>query len=35
MDRECGRAARRCAFVRRTDFAPSPVAFDAAFARER
>ena len=34
MDREYG-ARDALAFVRRTDFAPSGVAFDAAFARER
>ena len=33
MDREYG-ARDALAFVRRTDFAPSGVAFDAAFARE-
>jgi hypothetical protein len=33
MDREYG-ARDALAFVRRTDFAPSDVAFDAAFARE-
>ena len=33
MDREWG-ARDALAFVRRTDFAPSSVAFDAAFARE-
>jgi hypothetical protein len=33
MDREWG-APDALAFVRRTDFAPSTVAFDAAFARE-
>ena len=33
MDREHG-ARDACAFMRRTDFAPSAVAFDAAFARE-
>ena len=31
MDREHG-AAESCAFLRRLDFAPSNVAFDAAFA---
>ena len=34
MDREWG-APDALAFVRRTDFAPSSVAFDAAFSRER
>ena len=34
MDREWG-AAEALGFVRRTDFAPSAVAFDAAFAKER
>ena len=34
MDREYG-AQDALAFVRRTDFAPSDVAFDAAFAKER
>ena len=34
MDREWG-ARDALAFVRRTDFAPSSVAFDAAFARDR
>jgi sugar phosphate isomerase/epimerase len=34
MDREWG-ARDALAFVRRIDFAPSPVAFDAAFARDR
>jgi sugar phosphate isomerase/epimerase len=34
MDREHG-AAEACAFVRRLDFAPSSVAFDAAFAAKR
>ena len=33
MDREHG-AAEACAFVRRLDFAPSAIAFDAAFASE-
>ena len=33
MDRDCG-APDALAFVRRTDFAPSAVAFDAAFAKE-
>jgi len=33
MDREHG-AAEAAAFVRRIDFKPSAVAFDAAFARE-
>ena len=33
MDREHG-AAESCAFVKRLDFAPSAVAFDAAFAKE-
>lgn len=33
MDREHG-AAEACAFVRKTDFKPSAVAFDAAFAKE-
>ena len=34
MDREHG-AREACSFLRRTDFPPSAVAFDAAFARER
>jgi len=34
MDREWG-AAEALGFVRRTDFSPSAVAFDAAFAKER
>jgi hypothetical protein len=34
MDREWG-ARDAAAFVRRIDFPPSEVAFDAAFARER
>jgi hypothetical protein len=33
MDREFG-ATEACAFVRRMDFAPSQVAFDAAFAED-
>jgi hypothetical protein len=33
MDREMG-AAESCAFVKRIDFSPSNLAFDAAFSKE-